>query len=77
MLLHLLQQLQQMRPGELLLRSGRSVSRFFTRCQQQQQQQQQLRVLLVGPRFSGKTALVYRLKLGAFIPTKPSVGSYT
>nr|AET50836.1 hypothetical protein [Eimeria tenella] len=83
LLLQLLQQvllqLLQMRPRDLLARPSRAWGRLLARCRQQQQQQQQqhLRVLLVGRRFSGKTALVYRLKLGAFIPTRPSVGNNT
>ncbi|CBZ51002.1 small GTP-binding protein domain containing protein, related [Neospora caninum Liverpool] len=33
-----------------------------------------LRLLLSGPRQAGKTALLYRLKIGGFIPTVPSMG---
>ncbi|PHJ23485.1 adp-ribosylation factor family protein [Cystoisospora suis] len=35
-----------------------------------------LRILLCGPVHSGKTALLYRLKIGSFIPTVPSMGAY-
>ncbi|KFG62539.1 ADP-ribosylation factor family protein [Toxoplasma gondii RUB] len=34
-----------------------------------------LRLLLCGPRQAGKTALLYRLKIGGFIPTVPSMGA--
>lgn len=35
-----------------------------------------LRILLCGPVHAGKTALLYRLKIGSFIPTVPSMGAY-
>ncbi|KAL8427735.1 hypothetical protein ACSSS7_007560 [Eimeria intestinalis] len=70
----LLQLLLHMKPAKLIRHSGRSWSWLWGT---DRAPQYHLRVLLVGKRFTGKTTLLYRLKLGAFIPTKPSVGSNT
>ncbi|KAL8445661.1 hypothetical protein Emag_005040 [Eimeria magna] len=70
----LLQLLLHMKAAKLIRQSGRSWNWLWGSGRAPQYQ---LRVLLVGKRFTGKTTLLYRLKLGAFIPTKPSVGSNT
>ncbi|KAL8435114.1 hypothetical protein Efla_006335 [Eimeria flavescens] len=70
-LVHLL---LHMKAAAVFRHSGRTWRRLWAA---EGTRQYSIRVLLVGKRFTGKTALLYRLKLGAFIPTRPSVGSNT
>ena len=47
---------------------SRLAKRFLTKCE--------MRILMVGLDASGKTTILYKLKLGELVSTTPTVGNY-